>query len=333
MSKDLTMWMVRAGEGAYLVYDFLDKSIAAIGWNSVGSLSDTKDLDDIKAKLIKAYPDFKVGQINNFAGQLYRFRFEFQKGQKVVTYSPNERLYHVGEITSDYEYSTSETEFHHYRKINWMSKISRDDLSTGTKNTLGSTLTIFKIPTESTEEILGIKTIRVDFEDKVSIKDSEETLDTIKEDTEAKAKEFIKDKILSLTWEEFQDYVAGILRAMGYRTLVSARGSDRGKDIVASPDGLGLESPKIKVECKHRKGTMGAPEIREFMSILRGVDKGLYVSSGGFTKEAHYEAERAEKPLTLIDSEMLVNLTILHYDNFDSETRALVPLKKIYWPA
>jgi restriction system protein len=332
MSKEQPMWMVRAGEGAYLIYEFLNQNLVAIGWNSVGNLKEVKGLKDIKEKLKKAYPDFKDSQINNFAGQLQRFRFEFQKGQKVVTYAPNERQYHIGEIISDYDYSQTEAEFHHFRKISWLNKISRDSLSTSAKNSLGSTLTIFKIPYEIEEELLKTKKAPSSIDEK-AIDLEEETLDTLKEDTEAKAKEFIKDKILSLNWEEFQEYIAGILRAMGYRTLVSSKGSDRGKDIVGSPDGLGLESPRIKVECKHRKGTMGAPEVREFMAVLRGVDKGLYISTGGFTREAHYEAERSEKPLTLVDSEMLVNLTILHYDNFDSESRALIPLKKIYWPA
>jgi restriction system protein len=37
-----------------------------------------------------------------------------------------------------------------------------------------------------------------------------------------------------------QELVAGVLRGMGYKTIVSAKGPDRGRDILASPDGLGL---------------------------------------------------------------------------------------------
>jgi restriction system protein len=77
---------------------------------------------------------------------------------------------------------------------------------------------------------------------------------------------------------------------------------------------------------------MGAPEIRSFLGGLRANVKGVYVSTGGFSKEAKYEADRANNPTTLVDLDMLVGLIIQHYDNFDSETRALVPLKKIYWP-
>lgn len=55
-----------------------------------------------------------------------------------------------------------------------------------------------------------------------------------------------------------QDLVAGLLRAMGYKTRVSPSGPDRGKDIVASPDGFGFESPRIVVEVKHRQGAIAA---------------------------------------------------------------------------
>jgi len=157
-------------------------------------------------------------------------------------------------------------------------------------------------------------------------------LDFYKEDTESKAHEHIKDKLSGLNWEEMQDLVAGILRAMGYKTIVSGRGSDRGRDIIASPDGLGLEDPRIIVEVKHRSGQMGAHEIRQFIGGLRPGNKGLYISTGGFTKEANYEAIRSTIPITLIELDLLGKLIIQYYDNFDPDTRALVPLTKIYWP-
>jgi len=80
---------------------------------------------------------------------------------------------------------------------------------------------------------------------------------------------------------------------MGYHTTVAADGSDRGADIFASPDGLGLQEPRIFVEVKHRSGSMGADELRKFLGGRRAGDRCLYVSTGGFTKAARYEAERA----------------------------------------
>jgi restriction system protein len=120
---------------------------------------------------------------------------------------------------------------------------------------------------------------------------------------------------------------------MGYKTRISPPGSDRGKDVEASSDGLGLTYPHVIVEVKHREGgTMGSQYPRNFIAALRPRHQGLYISTGGFTKEARYEADRANNQVSLIDSDELVNLIINYYDNFDAKARSLLPLRKIYWP-
>ena len=137
--------------------------------------------------------------------------------------------------------------------------------------------------------------------------------------------------MVQLDWEDMQKLVAGLLRAMGYKTRISAVGPDRGKDIVASPDGF--ESPRIVVEVKHRpNSSMGTQEIRSFMGGRHSDDKGLYVSTGGFTKEACYEAERAKVPVTLMGRDELVEALIDYYKHMDAEARRLVPLRRVYWP-
>ena len=78
---------------------------------------------------------------------------------------------------------------------------------------------------------------------------------------------------------------------------------------------------------------MGASEIRGFLGGRHQDDKGLYVSTGGFTKDAYYEAERPNIPSTLMNIDGLVRGALLeHYDAMDIPTQRLVPLKKIYWP-
>jgi restriction system protein len=73
--------------------------------------------------------------------------------------------------------------------------------------------------------------------------------------------------------------------------------------------------------------------LRSFIGGLRPNDRGLYVSTGGFTKEARYEADRAQIPVTLIDIDELAILLIDNYDRLDADARALIPMAKIYWPA
>jgi restriction system protein len=147
-----------------------------------------------------------------------------------------------------------------------------------------------------------------------------------------RAKSFIADMINRLDWDELQDLVAGVLRAMGYKTRVSTPGPDRGVDIFASPDGLGLQEPRIFVEVKHRQAAMGAPDLRTFLGGRKAGEKCLYVSTGGFKKDAHYEADRSTIPITLVTLPVLRDLLLDHYDLLDEETRALVPLRRVYLP-
>ncbi len=82
--------------------------------------------------------------------------------------------------------------------------------------------------------------------------DEQEKEAQVIQDYEESARRFIEDRLARLDWKQMQELVAAILRAMGYKTRVSDAGPDRGVDIFASPDGLGLQEPRIFVEVKHR---------------------------------------------------------------------------------
>lgn len=83
---------------------------------------------------------------------------------------------------------------------------------------------------------------------------------------------------------------------------------------------------------KHRTAAMGSQEIRSFLGGRHDNDKGLYVSTGGFTKDARYEAERARIPVTLLDLDDLVKSLLEHYERMDIAMQRLIPLRKLYWP-
>jgi len=327
--NDKTMWMVRAGQHAHLYNEFKEKGIVAIGWNDVGDLSQITNPDQIKNVVRKTYSDYKPGKKYITAGQLIRFKLNFKLGDYVITYNPEDREYLIGEIISDYMYDPK-FEKHHIRKVKWLGNIPRDLLSTSTKNTLGAISTLFEVNESAKNEILAILKNEKQFNE--NMEEEELLLETIKEELIAKAHEFIKDKLLKLNWEEMEELVAGLLRGMGYKTMMTSKGADRGRDIYASPDGLGLEEPRIVVEVKHRSGQVSAKEMRSFIGGLRQGVKGVYVSTGGFSKEAKYEAERSNIPVTLIDLDLLATLITQYYDKFDEEAKSLIPLIKIFWP-
>lgn len=333
------MWMVRAGKDAFLIDAFKERNIVALGWG-LGDLKD-KNEDDIKRLMEEKYPNESKYTLGISASQVIKFRHTIKKGDYVLSYNPSSRKYLLGEITSDYYFSEDlEKEDIDYigghndtRDVKWLGEVSRDKLKVSTKNTLGSISTLFNINNEAKKDILNVFNNKTPFPEEKEGDTENEDVSILKEDIKEKSIEFIKDKVNTLDPYEMQYLVAGLLRAMGYKTLVSPRGSDRGKDIIASPDGLGLEDPVILVEVKHRPNTtMGSQEIRSFKGALKKTNRGIYVSTGGFTTDAKYEAERSEIPIILMDLDRLVKFIMQYYDNFDNDARTLIPLTKIYWP-
>lgn len=331
--SDLRTWMVRAGRGSEHLDDFKEKNVVAVGWKGTGDISKLSR-EVIVEKVQAAYPEYKKQKAVITASQLYRFCSEINQNDVVLTYDSSRRVYLVGKVVSPYEYRPNEIDdLIHFRKIEWLKEIDRDDLSVPTKNTLGAISTLFLISEKPAKEIQAVmRGEKYSLEPSIEEAEDEDEEDLLR-DIQSRSREFIKDKLDKLEWDQMQEVVAGMLRAMGYKTRVSQAGPDRGKDVIASPDGFGFESPRIVVEVKHRSSAMGADAIRSFIGGRHKDDKGLYVSSGGFTKDAHYEAERASIPIMLMDLDALVDSILEHYEALDAEVRTLVPLTKVYWPA
>ena len=329
--------MIRSPGGAYAA-ELVEKKLVGIGWGEpFDEFSAAKTPSDFYNIVRKHWTDYTDQQVINAGRQLYKFFREIKNGDEVITYDSARRIYHFGTIKGDVQHQSSLIgDVSNFRPVNWKAEIARDSLSLDARNSLGSTLTLFRPSDEAASEIRKLSA-GIDTKPLPAVLDNEVSEAVETEEPFAKAyensQELIKDRLMKLSWQDMQRIVAGVLRAMGYKTKISADGPDRGKDIIASPDGLALEHPRIFVEVKHRKGVMGAPEIRKFIGGRdHQNDRCLYVSTGGFTIEAKYEAERAKVPLTLVDSDELVNLLVENYEAADSELRSLIPLRKTYWP-
>lgn len=337
------MWMVR-GDSGRLFEEFREKGVVAIGWSE---LADIAKPGVTREKLATEYarrrPDFKPGTIRSGASQVWRFINEMRPSDRVVTYNPSTRTYLIGTVTGEMQTDPSPQlpGMAILRVTRWDTEVLRDRLSLDTRNALGSTMTLFLVAEFAAAEVLSVadgKSVAPSDQRGATsnvlpaMDDQTEQEGRLLRDLEDRARELIKDRVDKLDWQEMQELVAGILRALGYKTRISPIGPDRGVDIVASPDGLGFENPRIVVEVKHRNGAMGSKEVRSFLGGRHKDDRGLYVSTGGFTKDARYEAERANIPLTLWELDDVVRTLVDYYDKVDSETRLLVPLRRIHWP-
>ncbi len=134
---------------------------------------------------------------------------------------------------------------------------------------------------------------------------------------------------------EFQDLAAALLRGMGYYTpFVAPKGKDGGIDIAAYRDPLGTDSPRIKVQVKHRESSATVQEIRQLMGILRkDGDVGIFISSGGFTADAKMGARDSLVHVELIDLPRFLELWQDFFPKLDDEDKARLPLMPVYFLA
>jgi restriction system protein len=172
---------------------------------------------------------------------------------------------------------------------------------------------------------------KTDDTDEVEIGDSIDPAMTV-DQVQQLAIDSIKDFIAAKNAYEFQDLVAALLRGMDYYTpFVAPRGKDGGVDIIAYRDPFGIESPRIKVQVKHRQNSATVQEIRQLMGILqKDGDVGIFVSTGGYTPDAKATATGSHIHVQLLDLDDFINLWTDFYTKLKDEDRSLLPLTSVY---
>ncbi len=155
------------------------------------------------------------------------------------------------------------------------------------------------------------------------------------EEAEEQAWKEISNYLENIDPYDLQELVASLLTAMGYHVnWVSPRGKDAGLDIVAYTDPLGTKPPRIKVQVKRRKDSIGVEELRSFLALINEDDVGIFVTTGGFSKDATDLARHQERrQITLIDQQRLVDLWIEYLGKIDADDHDLLPLEPIYFLA
>jgi restriction system protein len=132
---------------------------------------------------------------------------------------------------------------------------------------------------------------------------------------------------------DFQDMVADLLKALAYHIAwISPPGKDGGVDIIAHTDPLGTSTPRIKVQVKRVAQKVDLQTLNSFLAIIDANDVGLFVSTGGFTRDAEETARKQTgRKITLIDLERLVDLWIEAYGKLEDKARRRLPLSPIYF--
>jgi len=118
-----------------------------------------------------------------------------------------------------------------------------------------------------------------------------------------------------LSASAFERLSQRLLRELGFTNVeVTGKSGDGGIDGVGVIKLGGVLSFYVVFQCKKYAGSVSPGEIRDFRGAMIGrADKGLFITTGTFTREARREAQRdGAPPLDLIDGQALAeNLKLL----------------------
>lgn len=128
----------------------------------------------------------------------------------------------------------------------------------------------------------------------------------------------VLQKLKACTPGYFEDIVVQLLVAMGYGgSLADAgkavgRSGDGGIDGIIKEDKLGLDV--IYIQAKRWESVVGRPEIQKFVGALAGrrANKGVFITTSGFTKDAVEYADGVQQKVILLDGSRLAELMIEH---------------------
>ena len=114
----------------------------------------------------------------------------------------------------------------------------------------------------------------------------------------------------------FEQLVLNLLLEMGYgfdelSGRVLGKSHDGGIDGVIYEDKLGLSKIYIQAKKNDSSNAIGRPLLQAFVGAMQDVQKGVFITTSSFTKEArNYAEKQQQKSLKLIDGDLLAELMI-----------------------
>lgn len=156
----------------------------------------------------------------------------------------------------------------------------------------------------------------------------------VMEDAEENAWDQIRQYLKGLNHQEFKSLVKFLLEAMEYHVIWMAppektRGS---VDLIVCADALGVRTPRLIVQVKHKDQPIIAEELRSSFSTLGGNDLSLVVSTSGFTQEAK-DLIRTQpmQGISLMDLRKFYRLWLDYYEKLPDAARRHFPLKLVHF--
>lgn len=98
------MWMIR-NSGGQFADEFIEKGLVSVGWDETGPLNELKTREQVIARVNAVWPEYKKMKAITSGSQLDKIVNVIKPKDRVITYDPSKRLYHVGYIDGEYHMS------------------------------------------------------------------------------------------------------------------------------------------------------------------------------------------------------------------------------------
>jgi len=175
---------------------------------------------------------------------------------------------------------------------------------------------VFRGQTEGSNGITPSEREQGQIAGEVSEQTPEEQLESAYQSIREQLAQALIAQVMKCPPEFFEQLVVDLLLAMGYGGSRKDAGqavgktSDGGIDGIIKEDRLGLDA--VYLQAKRWEGTVGSPEVRNFVGSLVGhaANKGVFITTSRFTREADEYVKRIQQKVVLIDGVRLAGLMI-----------------------
>lgn len=338
-------WVIRAGRYGERNEWCLANGYAGGGFNEIEDLTACQSRDDVKEIYRRCRPGDKLGRVNTNSAQLWILRNAVKVGDLVVLpLKSGTRKVALGRCTGTYTYLKDQPESQrHVLRVKW----ERVDLPRGAINQdllyiLGGALSFFGAKRrDAAARLEQLMLTGVDPGSRATSGVEMNEDEPLSEELEAEGidvAEAARDVIREFIMEKFKGHklaelVAAILEAKGLTCVVSPPGPDKGIDILAGSGPLGLDEPRLVVQCKSESGPVGSDVVQKLLGVIGGVtgaQQGLLVAFGGINGPAKQLLNNQQFRVKVWDSDELVENLLEVFVELDPDITSEIPLQRVW---
>lgn len=142
--------------------------------------------------------------------------------------------------------------------------------------------------------------------------------------------------VSSMPPKAFEELIGELLIAIGFDETtveVVGRSGDGGIDVIGVMDIEGVTRIEAAVQVKRVKSNVSPEKITSLRGSLTPNQRGIFVTTSGFTRQAVYEATATGKsPISLVDGEQLLDLLFKHMIGVNGQQHIIYEIDADYWP-